>query len=220
MEPQNMSSTEPPSGEPTPPPPPSGGATPPPPPPPPAGGAQYGAPQYGTPPPPAGSYGAPAPGGYGDPAGERPGELLDRFLARLLDGIIIGIPTGIVGGILTVSIGGYGSTVITSLLYAAVFLGYFGFMESSRGTTIGKQVLKLRVVGPDGQSHPTMEQAIRRNIYYGFQVLGIIPILGWLAQAVLGIISLVLLIVGINTLPDRRTWFDKFAGGAQVLKHG
>jgi uncharacterized RDD family membrane protein YckC len=217
-----MSSTEPPSGEPTTPPPPSGGATPPPPPPP-AGGAQYGdqyaAPQYGTPPPPAGSYGTPAPG-YGAPVGERPGELLDRFLARLLDSLIIGIPTGIVGGILTFSLGGYASTIVTSVLYTVVFLGYYGFMESTRGASLGKLIMKLKVVGPDGHSHPTMEQAIRRNIWNGLQILNLVPILGWIAQAVLGIISLVLLIMGINQLPDRRTWFDKFAGGCQVLKHG
>jgi uncharacterized RDD family membrane protein YckC len=208
-----MSSTEPPVGG-TP-----GDATPPPPPPP---SADYGS---TPPPPPPGSYGQQQ-YGYGAPGAPvagvpRPGELLDRFLARLLDGLIVGIPTGIIGAILTIaSDSWFMANLITSVLYAAAFLGYFGFMESSRGTTIGKQVLKLKVVGPDGHSNPTMEQAIRRNIWNGFYIFNVIPFIGWLARIVLGVISIVLLVTGINKAPERRTWFDTFAGGCQVLKVG
>ena len=43
---------------------------------------------------------------------------------------------------------------------AVLYVGYFAFFESYRGQTIGKQVMKLKVFGPDGASNPTMEQAV------------------------------------------------------------
>jgi len=112
------------------------------------------------------------------------------------------------------------TNLITSVVDAAAFLGYFSYMESERGTTVGKQIMKLRVVGPDGQSNPTMEQAVRRNIWAGLAILQVVPILGAIVSFVLYVVAIVLLVIGINALPDRRTWFDKFAGGSQVLKVG
>src|SRR5687768_10454380 len=108
------------------------------------------------PPPPPPTPGPPA-GGPPPPAGvPRPAELMDRFLARLIDGLVVGIPMGIVYGILS-------SIILTgivysrgeiflfwiffSLIYAAVAMAYFAYFESSRGATVGKQVLKLKVVG-------------------------------------------------------------------------
>ena len=38
--------------------------------------------------------------------------------------------------------------------------------------------MKLKVFGPDGASNPTMEQAVRRNIWTGFGILGVVPIIG------------------------------------------
>ncbi|MXG90230.1 RDD family protein [Nocardioides flavescens] len=220
-----MSSTEPPNG-PTPPygegstPPP-----PPPPPPPPAGGqygapppapsygseSQYGAPQYGTPPPPAPGYG-----------GTQPGELLPRFLARLIDGILVGIVAGVITAILTAASDSWLlNNLVSSILSAAIYLGYFAFLESSRGQTLGKQILKLKVVGPDGHSNPTMEQAVRRNIWAGLGILGVVPILGAIVGGLAQLVAVILIAVGINSDTARRQhWFDKFAGGTQVLKIG
>ena len=42
--------------------------------------------------------------------------------------------------------------LITGVINTVIGLGYFGYLESSRGQTLGKQVLKLRTYGPDGQS--------------------------------------------------------------------
>jgi uncharacterized RDD family membrane protein YckC len=216
-----MSSNEPPlgsvppPGEPTPPPPPANPVTvpppaqsmaPPPPPPPPVGGA---APYAAAP-------GAPAVGGVG-----QPGNLLDRFLARLIDGVIVFIPLAILNVILVAASNSwFVANAITAVIDAVVALGYFGYLESNRGQTIGKQVMKLRVYGPDGHSNPTMEQAIRRNIWAGFGILNIIPILGAIASFVLGVVALVLLVIGINGDPQRQHWFDKFAGGTKVVKVG
>ena len=99
-----------------------------------------------------------------------------RFLARLIDGILIGVVSvilivldqprrsrGIIGGI--------------------IYLGYYVYMESSRGRTLGKQILKLRVHGAAG-GNPTMEEAFKRNAWAALgdrerdAVIGIITGLG------------------------------------------
>ncbi len=221
-----MSSTEPPTGsvpppgEPTPPPPPVTPANPatvpppdqsmaPPPPPPPA---NYGAPAPGAP-------GAPVAGAYGPGA---PGNLLDRFLARFIDGILIGIVAVIINVVLAVVSDSFILTgVISSIVTAVLYLGYFAYLESTKGQTLGKQIMKLKVVGPDGVNVPTMEQAVRRNIWTAFGIAGVIPILGSLLGGLAGLAAVILIAVGINgDTVNRQHWFDKFAGGTKVLKVG
>ena len=207
-----MSSTEPPAGstpppgEPTPPPPaPEAAATPPPanpstvpPPPPPPAGAT--APMPGAP---AGALGVP-----------RPAELLDRFLARLIDGIIVGIVYFVIYIVLLSAMDYFLAVFLSGVVGSLLYIGYFAYMESNRGQTLGKQIMKLRTYGPDGASNPTMEQAVRRNIWYAF---GIIPFVGGLAE----LASVILIAIGINGDPvNRQHWFDTFAGGTKVLKVG
>jgi uncharacterized RDD family membrane protein YckC len=215
MEHLHMSSTEPPAGstpppgEPAPPPPPpaepSAAA---PPPPPPANPGTYPPP----PPPPAGATAPGVPGAaYGPGA---PGNLLDRFLARFIDGIIVGIAFWIVYVILMGAINSYFlGLFVTGIVAAVLYIGYFAYMESERGQTLGKQLMKLKTLGPDGASNPTMEQAVRRNIWYAFDIF---PILGGLAM----LVSVIVIAVGINSDPQRQHWFDKFAGGTKVIKIG
>jgi uncharacterized RDD family membrane protein YckC len=221
-----MSSTEPPAGstpppgEPTPPPPapeavvppPPNPSTVPPPPPPPAGAA---APMPGAP---VAAYG---PG--------QPGNLVDRFLAKLIDFVIVGVVYWIVVILVgAVLITGYRSGgelfvywLIISVISAVVFLGYFAYMESSRGQTVGKTVMKLKTFGPDGVSNPTMEQAVRRNIWLGGMILGIIPIVGPFLGWLVILAGEILCAVGINgDTVKRQHWFDTFAGGTQVMKIG
>ena len=222
-----MSSNEPPAGsvpppgEPTPPPPPANPVTVPPPdqsmaPPPP-------------PPPPAGAA-SPMPGAPVAAAGvPRPGELLDRFLAKLIDGVILGVVYGIIAGIVGGAlITGYrsGSEVyfyylIIGVLSSVLYLGYFAYMESSRGQTVGKIVMKLRVFGPDGTSNPTMEQAVRRNIWVAAGIISIVPFVGWWLGGLVSLGAVILILIGINGDPVKRQhWFDKFAGGTTVVKVG
>jgi uncharacterized RDD family membrane protein YckC len=201
-----MSSNEPPAGsvpppgEPTPPPPPapSGSAAPPPPPPPPPAGAA-----------------APMPGAPGAAYGPgQPGNLLDRFLARLIDGIIVGIVYFIIYIVLLSATSYFLAVFLSGVVGAALYLGYFGYLESNRGQTFGKQVMKLKTVGPDGHSNPTMNEAIKRNIWYA---LGVIPFVGGLAE----LASIILIAIGINGDPvNRQHWFDTFAGGTKVIKIG
>jgi uncharacterized RDD family membrane protein YckC len=209
-----MSSYEPPAGPPAEQPPTGDGSTPPPPP---------------APPPPA--PGAYNPGQAAPPPGvPRPGELLDRFLARLIDGVILGVAYGILYAIFSsIFLRGFTYStgewllfwIFVSIISTALYLGYFGYLESSRGQTVGKQVLKLKVVGPDGVSNPTMEQAVRRNIWLGFGLLNIIPFVGAILGGLAELAAIIMIAVGINGDTVRRqAWHDKFAGGTQVLKIG
>lgn len=220
-----MSTNEPPPEQP-----PSGSEVPPPPtgaaPPPPAG-------QYGTPPP-AGQYGVPPQAG--PPGVPRPGELVERFLARLIDGVILGVAYGILAaifGAILISDAHFrsdgtfdnGSTVlyyiVLGIILSLLSLGYYSFMESNQGQTVGKMVLKLRVYGPDGTSNPTLEQAVRRNIWTAFPLLFIIPVVGQLLAGLGALVAEILIAVGINNDPvNRQAWHDHFAGGTRVMKVG
>jgi uncharacterized RDD family membrane protein YckC len=151
----------------------------------------------------------------------QPGNLGDRFLARFIDGLIVGVVGVILSFVLAfISDSWFLTGFISSVLTAALYLGYFGYFESSRGQTIGKQAMKLKVFGPDRVSNPTLEQAIRRNIWLGFGLIRIIPIIGGLLSGLAGLAAVIVIVVNINSDPQRQHWFDKFAGGTQVIKIG
>ncbi len=151
----------------------------------------------------------------------QPGNLADRFVARLIDSVIVGVVGVVLNVVLAfISNSWFLTGFISALVTAALYLGYFGYFESTRGQTIGKQVMKLKVFGPDRVSNPTLEQAIRRNIYMGFGVARVIPILGSVLSGLAGIAAVIVIVVNINNDPQRQHWFDKFAGGTQVIKIG
>lgn len=188
-----------------------------------AGGYQqpgYQQPGYQQP----GQFGG-APTGYG-----APGQLGERFLARLIDGFVLAIPIIIVNFVFsaiflrgfTYSTGEYLLFwLFTSVAWVAIELGYFGFLESSRGQTVGKMAMKLKTVGPDGVSNPTMAQAIRRNFFYAIQLVYIIPILGSIVGglAMLGVLIYIAITIN-NDTANRQGFHDHFGEGTRVIKVG
>jgi uncharacterized RDD family membrane protein YckC len=162
------------------------------------------------------------------PVAGRPGELIDRFLARLIDGIILAVAyfilTAIFSPIFLVGFQSLGELLVyyavVSIIWVAIAIGYFAFMESSRGQTLGKMALKLQTFGPNG-GHPTMEQAIRRNSFYAIQLVQIVPVIGWFLGPLLSLGAVIWIAVGINNDTARRQgWHDHFAGETYVLKIG
>jgi uncharacterized RDD family membrane protein YckC len=159
----------------------------------------------------------------------RPGELLDRFLARLIDGIILGVVYFVLSAIFgSIFLTGFTNTVselliyyvVLSVIWVAIAIGYFALMESSRGQTFGKMALKLRTFGPGG-GNPTMEQAIKRNAFYGLNLVQIIPVIGWIVGPLLSLGAVIWIAVGINNDSARRQGpHDQFAGGTYVQKFG
>jgi uncharacterized RDD family membrane protein YckC len=138
-----------------------------------------------------------------------------RFGARFIDGLVLFIPTIIIAGIVgagTSPMGGGadGAGLLAGVITTVITLGYYVWLESSRGQTVGKMALGYKVVGPDG-GLPTTEQSFRRNAWV---LLPIIPILGSLAQFVIAIV------IGVTISSDafNRGWHDNFAGGTAVVR--
>lgn len=163
------------------------------------------------------------------PSGPRPAEVLDRFLARLIDGAIVFVPYIIVAFVISLAFAvgsngfvlGYVSSVITGVLGAVAYVGYNVYFETSRGATIGKSVMKLKVVGADGTTLPTAEQSIKRNIWGASGVGNIIPIIGGVILGLAALVGVILIAVGIsNDSVRRQGWHDKFASETMVLKVG
>lgn len=152
----------------------------------------------------------------GHTTAERPGELLERFLARIIDGLLLGVVYGI---LITIVRPGdaFGANLVMGIGFAALGLGYYAFLDSSRGATLGKMLLKLEVRGPSG-GHPSVEESLRRNVLY---VVGIFTSLPWVGLiAALGqFIGAIMIAVGIQGDKERRqAWHDRFAGGTYVVK--
>lgn len=203
----------------------------------PAPAPTYGTPQPGyTPPPAPGGY-APQPAFGPAPGVPRPGELLDRFLARLIDYVVLGVAGFIINivfaAVFITSIrydAGRGEFVggshvvywlLTGIVLGALYLGYQALMESNSGQSLGKMALKLKVVGPDGVSNPTFQQAVRRNIFLAFPIAFIVPVIGPLIGGLAALVGEIMIAVGINNDPvKRQAWHDHFAGETQVLKIG
>lgn len=163
----------------------------------------------------------------------RPGALGKRFLARFVDSILVGIVSAIVTAIVAPIIaptgtgsmlGGatgaevqWGAAVVTTIITVAINLGYFTLLESNRGQTLGKMLVGVRVLGPNG-GNPTTTEAVKRNIWVGASILGIVPVVGKLFGGIASLVAVISIAVGINNdTVTRKGWHDSFAGGTRVV---
>ena len=211
-----------------------------PPPPPPENPAGSQPPSGGAPPPPADPIPpvSPQPGGYAaappppqvSPTGPQPGNLLDRFLARLIDGILVGVVNAIIISVLIAGVfglsgagafnygAGFAAAAVSAVVGVVLNLGYFAFMESSQGRTLGKMVMKLHVQGASG-GKPTLEESIKRNWWLALGLAGIVPFLGFVG-AIAELVIVIMIAVQINSDPERRPALsDRFAD-TRVIKEG
>lgn len=141
------------------------------------------------------------------PAQSPYGSLLSRFGARIVDGVIVSITVVVVFAVIPgLELGG----VVYGLVSAVANFGYFVFLESSRGSTFGKQLLGLRVAGPDGSSPVTMDAAARRNAWVLIGVLSGIPVIGALA-ALASLAIVIAIAVTISSDERKQGLHDKFA---------
>lgn len=154
-----------------------------------------------------------------------------RAVARLIDFVLLGIFGSIVVGVIVVGtlLGqsggmflatGASSVVagaVSAVLTAAINLAYFGLLESRSGQTIGKMIMKLRVVDATGAT-PSLEQALRRNIWVAFGIAGIVPIIGSLVGSLAQLAAVITIAIGIaDDKRDGRGWHDRFAGDTLVV---
>lgn len=117
------------------------------------------------------SYGA----GTGSPwiAGTSVSGAFRRLFARICDWVIVGVPTFVVVGLAT----GWSTQDDFAdevnerrwygLLVLAVFIAYETFMLSSRGRTLGKQLLGIGVLAlGDGRFPSTARSLVRAVVYH------------------------------------------------------
>lgn len=162
----------------------------------------------------------------------QPADLQTRFLAKLIDWIALWVVMMIlfaiiaavffsaaVGGMNVFGGGGFGFSLVTTLVSTALIVGYFSFMESNKGQTFGKMLMKIQVQRADG-STPTMEEALKRNAYLGLYIIGIIPFLGFIGGLGVLAASIYIAVTINNNATTRQGWHDEFAGGTKVVKIG
>lgn len=157
-----------------------------------------------------------------------------RAVARLIDFVILGVVNAVLVGVVLVGaiLGQSGGMVmgagasgllasaVGAVLGAAINLAYFAGLESRSGQTVGKIVMRLRVVGESG-GVPSLEQAIRRNIWVAFGIAGVVPIIGGLVGSLAQLAAVVVIAVGIaDGKSGGRGWHDRFAGGTLVVASG
>ena len=149
-------------------------------------------------------------------------DLGTRLVARIIDAAILSavffmilVPL-VIGSIFAGAVGmpffgGFrGSSFVSSLIFAALTIGYYAFMEARFGQTVGKMAMSLKVVGPSG-ANPTIEEGVKRNLWLA---LSVVPWIGGLAQLAV----MIYIAVTISNSATNTGWHDEFAGGTRVVR--
>ncbi|MFD4403595.1 RDD family protein [Nocardia sp. NPDC058499] len=150
--------------------------------------------------------------GQFDPAFGVPSKVWPRFTARLIDNLIVGLPLAILlNFVIMPNMSGLsGMSVSYAIVFAAILL-YFVLMESRTGATLGKRIIGLKVVAPNGAPTVPPLASLKRNVYLA---VSIIPCLGWVA----GLALMIYMAATMDKDPNKQGWHDKLAGGTQVLE--
>ena len=139
-----------------------------------------------------------------------------RALARILDAVLAGAAGGIIGAILgglifaagasgseTGSILTLGVSFVVILLIAIIGLAYETLMLTFYGATLGKMVMKIKVVSVETGENPQLLNALLRFALPG--VMGLIPIVGGLAALACWLSPL------FDSSGRQQGWHDKIA---------
>ena len=171
-----------------------------------------GQPPGGFAPPPAQPY-----GGGGASGGSINGQPLadpgKRLIARLIDFAIFGLLYAVVNFLLVgLAVASSGRSTfgfsfvpwLIGLAFLVLYWLYESYMASNSGQTVGKMVMKLKVVSTDG-APVTLQQGMKRSA--AWLILVIPCCIGWIAFAVLEIWGA----VNIFNSPTHQTPLDQFA---------
>ncbi|MFJ4679378.1 RDD family protein [Kitasatospora sp. NPDC088783] len=146
----------------------------------------------------------PPPGAQAAPGTRVLAAPVDRFLARLVDVAVLIVPLIIVN---LISPG----VLLYYVLAAVVVVGYEGAMLTTQhGQTVGKKVLRLRVVDAAGGGRPADGQFWTRAAIYGGPNL--VPVVG-------GLFSLVNCLSLLWDKPLQQCFHDKGARTVVVKEH-
>jgi hypothetical protein len=167
--------------------------------------------------------------GSGD-AVDGPADLRDRWLARAIDFVLLFVVSYVVDAFIIVGrlmdadaglwgIGQDGSYagVVTPILLAAIYWGYFAVLESQTGWTLGKMLVGVQVRGPAG-ARPTARAALTCNAFTALGLLGLMPVVGDVLTGVTFVAGVGVIAVTISRSGTRQGWHDVVAGGTRVVK--
>ena len=132
----------------------------------------------------------------------RPALLPSRLAARAIDVAVVAAVDAGLGRLL-----GFGFDWL--VLAALVVMGYFTLQDWLAGATIGKALLGLKVIGPDG-GNPSLVASLKRE---AFLLLGSIPFIGPL----LALGAWAWIMVSIRKSPLAQGKHDMLAGGTRVV---
>lgn len=164
-------------------------------------------------PPPPSAYETYQPGlGIGGPTKAEPGM---RLLARIIDSILVGVIGFVIGLIFGVGAAftasdnagvSIGSSIIAGLIGTLIAIAYEVFLVGTRGQTLGKMAVGIKVIRTDGQPMDLMTAATRHSPSIALRVLGIIPIVGiitGLGLIVLAIVNCVMVFSNGESVYDK-----------------
>ena len=128
---------------------------------------------------------------------------LRRLIAGIIDSIIIAIIVWIISLFIVFPSGATWPIRASDFLHGVLFFLYAAFMESTRGTTIGKQIMYLKVTTVDGKL-PTLDRTLIRDI-----------------SKIHGLLWLIDTLIGMATVGDpHQKYSDRFAGTTMVSTIG
>jgi uncharacterized RDD family membrane protein YckC len=130
-------------------------------------------------------------------------EWWERLVARIIDGFVLAVPLALLHFVVIMMATsfytyGFGYQLISSLpflLATALYVGYDYYMHANRnGQTLGKLVMKTRLVAMDG-SAPDQSVLMKRSaIYPGVLVagaiIGLVPFIGFLGGFLIFVFTL------------------------------
>jgi uncharacterized RDD family membrane protein YckC len=120
-------------------------------------------------------------------------------------------------GLLGIGPDGSYAGVVTPILVATIYWGYFAVLESRTGWTVGKMLVGVQVRGPAG-ARPTVRAALTRNAFTAAGLLGLIPVVGGVLTGVAFLAGVSAIAVTIVRSETRQGWHDVLAGGTRVVK--
>jgi uncharacterized RDD family membrane protein YckC len=139
-------------------------------------------------------------------ASQRAGALLPRLGARLIDELPFWLIYTVLGVVYDL---GYAFAAVgVVVLYA-----YFVLLDSYAGTTVGKRLLGLRVMGPAGD-RPSIKQAGIREAF--ILLSGLVSVLPFVGQWLASLVCLAIAWTISNSL-TKQGRHDQLAGGTRVV---
>lgn len=152
----------------------------------------------------------PHPAGHGH-AGVQKADIMKRFVALVIDGAIA-------------SILAWAIPVIGGFVGGAYILLRDGFdFDFMKHRSLGKQIMKLRVVRNDGQPMDLAASASRNwtlSLGLLISILAIIPILGWLGAIAVALIAPIISLIEAALVfmdPEGRRFGDR-TGGTKIVE--